>query len=321
MKLKRQQQQHKTTVVVVANDTATTANNSNNERRGGRHGGAGTKKNVPYTRTGDQGTSQLFTGERRRKDDAAFEAMGAVDELCTFVGAVHTEISTATDNDNDVDYGELDDRLLRIMSRLFDLGSHVAKPLRRTTEEPDDSAGDSDGDSTDSSIGDTDDSDDDTERCPEQPRADNNTSSSLSSSSYGTHFDPDHVRDLECWIDDMTEALPELTSFVLPTGCRASTQLHVARTVCRRAERSVLCLVEDVHVCDPCALTYLNRLSDFLFSAARFTNYVNGHDEILYRRHVPTSESDDGGDEDHRNSNNNQRQRVVVKLRNSKVKP
>ena len=75
-------------------------------------------------------------------------------------------------------------------------------------------------------------------------------------------FDQDAaVVQLEEWIDTMTEDLPELTSFVLPTGSVAAAHLHVARTVCRRAER----------LCAP--HPYLNRLSDFLFTAARHVNH------------------------------------------------
>merc|ERR1719263_20245 len=93
----------------------------------------------------------------------------------------------------------------------------------------------------------------------------------------------DHIDRLEDWIDALTEELPELTSFILPTGGRASAQLHVARTVCRRAERRTVGLVQD-GVCDPNVLKYLNRCSDFLFSAARWVNYCENNEEIQYQR-------------------------------------
>mmetsp|Transcript_2311 Transcript_2311/g.2794 ORF Transcript_2311/g.2794 Transcript_2311/m.2794 type:complete len:106 (-) Transcript_2311:57-374(-) len=82
----------------------------------------------------------------------------------------------------------------------------------------------------------------------------------------------------------MTEKLPELGSFVLPTGGKASAQLHVARCVCRRAERRTLPLVRE-GVCDPNVLQYLNRLSDFLFTAARWANFCEGKEEVQYRRY------------------------------------
>ena len=97
--------------------------------KGGRHGGTLTRKNVPYTRKGDAGTSQLLTGERRFKDDTAFEAMGTIDELCSVVGVAHAElIASGVDKyDNLVQY------LLDIMSRLFDIGSHVPNREKCTT--------------------------------------------------------------------------------------------------------------------------------------------------------------------------------------------
>lgn len=186
------------------------------KKTGGRSGGTLTSKNVPYTRSGDKGTSALHTGERRRKDDRVFEAMGTVDELCSFVGVCHTEIEHEA---------QLQAWLIDIMSRLFDIGSLMARPPKEDQDaEP---------------------------------------------------FDIRFVEELEEWIDIMTEELPALTSFILPTGSRASAHFHVARTVCRRAERRSL----DVNV-HPNALKYLNRLSDFLFTAGRYVN----DDEILYQK-------------------------------------
>ena len=66
------------------------------------------------------------------------------------------------------------------------------------------------------------------------------TKSEFVSNGVGDGFDPRHIDDLEAWIDEMTEELPELTSFILPTGSTAAAQLHVARTTCRRAERRVV---------------------------------------------------------------------------------
>ncbi|KAL7478804.1 hypothetical protein ACHAW6_004559 [Cyclotella cf. meneghiniana] len=156
---------------------------SNARGKGGYAGGTLTSKNVPYTRKGDAGTSQLFTGERRNKDDLVFEAMGTVDELCSVVGTVYAKLVSSNK-----------------------------------------------------------------------------------------------------WIDTMTEQLPELKSFILPTGSPTSAQLHVARTVCRRAERRMVPLLRDHGSCDSAALAYVNRLSDYLFTAARYVNYCEGKDEVQYRR-------------------------------------
>jgi cob(I)alamin adenosyltransferase len=87
---------------------------------------------------------------------------------------------------------------------------------------------------------------------------------------------------LERDCDRFNAELPDLKSFVLPGGSAASAQLHVARTVCRRAERDALAAAE-VHDVDPLALTYLNRLSDLLFILARAANAAEGHEERLWK--------------------------------------
>lgn len=84
---------------------------------------------------------------------------------------------------------------------------------------------------------------------------------------------------LERAIDAMELGLPPLTSFVLPGGSPAAAALHHARTVCRRAERRVLRASRNVAV-RPEVLVYLNRLSDFLFVAARRTNHVAGIPDV-----------------------------------------
>jgi ATP:cob(I)alamin adenosyltransferase len=255
-----------------------------------------TTKNVPYTRKGDAGTSQLFTGERRSKDDVLFEALGTIDELCSIVGVVYAELNTSRaekqrrlrrSSDDDVDelkkiiapvtspYGNLPEQLLDVMSRLFDVGSHIA--------------------------------------CPPSPRIRlDHSSPTEGASNDGGGFNPRHTAVLEGWIDSMTEELPELLSFIIPTGSPASTQLHVARTVCRRAERRMVPLVHDHDGnVDPVALAYVNRLSDYLFTAARYVNYCDGNDEVQYKveMKVPGDANGEGG------ANFHSRERVVVKLK------
>jgi len=93
---------------------------------------------------------------------------------------------------------------------------------------------------------------------------------------------PEQVAWLESSIDAMTAQLPELKNFVLPGGTPAAAQIHVGRTVCRRAERLTVALSEE----DPInaqALVYLNRLSDWLFTLARYENHVTGVDETVWR--------------------------------------
>jgi cob(I)alamin adenosyltransferase len=84
-----------------------------------------------------------------------------------------------------------------------------------------------------------------------------------------------HVRRLERAIDVREVKLPPLRSFVLPGGAPAAAFLHQARTVCRRAERSVVTLAREADV-DPRIIVYLNRLSDLLFVLARFENHRAG---------------------------------------------
>ena len=91
-----------------------------------------------------------------------------------------------------------------------------------------------------------------------------------------------HVDRLERLCDEFNADLPMLKSFVLPGGTRAAAQLHVARTTCRRAERDALVADEENGI-NPLVLAYLNRLSDFLFIAARTANAEAGLDEPLWK--------------------------------------
>lgn len=83
---------------------------------------------------------------------------------------------------------------------------------------------------------------------------------------------PEHVRRLESAIDTREAALPELHAFILPGGSSVGALLHLARTVCRRAERSTAALSRETPV-DSLILAYLNRLSDLLFVLARKSNH------------------------------------------------
>jgi len=91
-----------------------------------------------------------------------------------------------------------------------------------------------------------------------------------------------HVDRLEQLCDELNAELPMLKSFVLPGGTPAAARLHVARTTCRRAERDALTAQEETGI-NPLVLAYLNRLSDFLFIAARWANKDAGADEPLWK--------------------------------------
>ena len=177
-----------------------------------------------YTRTGDDGTTALGSGERRPKYDLRIEAYGTVDETNAVIGIVRLHLAEAR---------ELDAMLGLIQNDLFDLGADLAVPER--------------------------------EGKAERLRM-------LSS----------QVERLERDIDRLNAKLAPLTSFVLPGGTPAAAHLHLARTVCRRAERVMVELAArpDEPV-TAVAIQYMNRLSDFLFVASRSAN-DNGAGDVLW---------------------------------------
>jgi cob(I)alamin adenosyltransferase len=170
-----------------------------------------------YTRTGDDGTTGLATGERRPKHDLRIDAYGTVDETNACIGLAR--LHGASDP-------EVDAMLGRIQNDLFDLGADLATP-------------------------------NDGQALAYEP----------------LRIVEAQVDRLEREIDELNAHLPPLRSFVLPGGSPASAALHLARTVCRRAERLTVELArkEGEAVSAP-AVKYLNRLSDFLFVAARYLN-------------------------------------------------
>ncbi|RAI45747.1 cob(I)yrinic acid a,c-diamide adenosyltransferase [Rhodoplanes roseus] len=180
-----------------------------------------------YTRTGDDGTTALGTGERRKKHDLRIAAYGTVDEANAALGMVR--LSTAAEP-------VLDAMLKRIQNDLFDLGADLCMP----------SGGKGPGGAR-------------------------------------LAVTEEQVARLEREIDTLNADLAPLRSFVLPGGTPAAAALHVARTVCRRAERlmSELADTEGEAVSAP-ALKYVNRLSDFLFVAARWCN-DRGAGDVLWQ--------------------------------------
>ena len=91
----------------------------------------------------------------------------------------------------------------------------------------------------------------------------------------GPRIETRHVEALERLIDALSEQLPPLENFILPGGTAVAAQLHVARTVCRRAERLAVDLASQEPL-GTCVVPYLNRLSDALFVMARFHNKLTG---------------------------------------------
>jgi cob(I)alamin adenosyltransferase len=93
---------------------------------------------------------------------------------------------------------------------------------------------------------------------------------------------PQHVQKLETLIDELNEVVGPLTNFLLPSGSAGAAQLHLARTICRRAERETITLSREEPIGE-LVLPYLNRLSDALFVMARFENHERGVAEPLWQ--------------------------------------
>jgi cob(I)alamin adenosyltransferase len=181
-----------------------------------------------YTRTGDNGTTALSTGERRPKYDLRVSSYGTVDETNATIGMVRLYTAETAD------LAEMDDMLGRIQNDLFDLGADLATP---ETEEP----------------------------LAWEP----------------LRIVAAQVSRIESDIDLLNKDLTPLRSFVLPGGSAASATLHLARTVCRRAERMVVELAADpAERVNPEGVKYLNRLSDFLFVASRWVNDKGAKDVL-----------------------------------------
>lgn len=94
-------------------------------------------------------------------------------------------------------------------------------------------------------------------------------------------LNPEDVSRIEQRIDELDAQLPPLTDFVLPGGSEAATAAHICRTVCRRAERHI-CELASQHPVDDDIIRFINRLSDYLFVFARFSNYMKNGREIYW---------------------------------------
>jgi cob(I)alamin adenosyltransferase len=183
------------------------------------------KLNKIYTRTGDDGTTGLGSGERRKKYDLRVAAYGTLDEANAAIGIAR--LHTGGD-------GSLDAALSRIQNDLFDVGADLTTPGKG-----------------------------------KGPGGARLTVTAA------------QVAWLESEIDRLNASLAPLKSFVLPGGTPAAAYLHLARTVCRRAERLIAELKDKPgeSVGDE-VLQYVNRLSDFLFVASRYMNGKGARDVL-----------------------------------------
>lgn len=109
-----------------------------------------------------------------------------------------------------------------------------------------------------------------------------NSNANLVKSSSSRQLDEAKTTELENFIDEIDSKLPALRNFILPGGSFSSSLIHYCRTLCRRAERELTSLSEK-EIINPSINKYLNRLSDFLFVAARYTNKNHGKKETIWK--------------------------------------
>jgi len=100
-----------------------------------------------------------------------------------------------------------------------------------------------------------------------------------------TRFDHDDIELLEQWIDEMDAQLPQLTTFILPGGHPSGAALHMARSICRRAERLIVPLTAHADVSED-VMIYLNRLSDYIFVVSRYVNHLAKQPEIAWEHYL-----------------------------------
>ena len=177
-----------------------------------------------YTKTGDEGETGLFGGQRVAKDDLRLAAYGTLDELNAFIGLLRDGQQEEA----------VRDTLFQIQNRLFSLGAYLATPAKTTAPAP----------------------------APDVTPAD--------------------ILLLEQEMDRMDAALEPLRNFILPGGHTLVSYAHLARTVCRRAERSCVALHHGTPL-HPLLLQYLNRLSDYFFVLARYLAQSLGVEEVAWR--------------------------------------
>jgi cob(I)alamin adenosyltransferase len=183
------------------------------------------KLNKIYTRTGDDGTTGLGSGERRKKYDLRVAAYGTLDEANAAIGIAR--LHTTGD-------ATLDAALSRVQNDLFDVGADLCTPGKG--------------------------------RGPDGARL---------------TVTQAQVDWLESEIDRLNDDLAPLKSFVLPGGTAAAAYLHLARTICRRAERLIAELKDKPgESVGAEVLQYVNRLSDFLFVASRYANGKGARDVL-----------------------------------------
>ncbi len=170
-----------------------------------------------YTRTGDDGKTNLGNNLRVAKNHPRLDLLGTLDELNSAIGMVLTQPPIAA---------SIQQALTQIQHELFDLGGELCPPFHVV-------------------------------------------------------ITAEHTTHLEKIIDEWNASLPPLKEFILPSGNIQAATCHLARTICRRTERSAVTL-NNLEKIPGEAIRYLNRLSDLLFVAARMLARVTTSDEVMW---------------------------------------
>ena len=181
-----------------------------------------------YTKSGDDGTTGLFGGQRVSKDHPRVEAYGSVDEFNAAVG-----LAAAACDTNNTTHERFAAILHDLQSRLFDIGADLATPP---------------GDQHESKI---------------------------------ARITDEQVAEVEKWIDEIEAANEPMTHFILPGGTELAARLHVARTVCRRAERRIIHAAREETIGENLR-RYFNRLGDLFFAMARQANAAAGVSDVQW---------------------------------------
>jgi cob(I)alamin adenosyltransferase len=195
-----------------------------------------------YTRTGDQGVTSLFNGQRKSKANPRVDLYGQVDELNSWLGACAAHLgqirfpekTPKKPGQPQIDLQAVTSYFQKLQADLLEMGAILADPGRAA-------------------------------KLAEDPKS---------------HL-PFSAEGVEAWIDRLSGDLPSLRSFILPGGHPVAASLHICRTVCRRVERQAVNVRPD-HTFPLGIIAYLNRLGDFLFVAALWVNQLLGVAEVVW---------------------------------------
>jgi cob(I)alamin adenosyltransferase len=176
-----------------------------------------------YTKTGDDGTTGLFGGQRVEKYSQRVEVYGTIDELNAYIGLLFVKIKDQ----------ELGQSLKKLNNLLFIAGTDLATPIDKKQKIKID------------------------------------------------RINAEDITWLEEKIDEYTLRLPEIKYFILSGGTETAALLHIARTICRRVERQMVLLASNENLGE-WVIRFFNRLSDFLFIAARYADFIAGAEEVKW---------------------------------------